>query len=138
VVLDAQPSTRLRGQVVEVSPKMNRAKATATAKVNVIDKSVTLRPEMAARVGFLTKALDEAELKEPPKTVVPSAAIVDRAGGKVVFVVDGNNVRQVTVALGPAFGGGFELKDGPKPGTKLVRDPPANLADGQSVKEKGQ
>ena len=31
---------------------------------------------------------------------------------------------------------GFELLEGPAPGTKLVADPPATLADGQSFKER--
>ena len=38
--------------------------------------------------------------------------------------------------LGPAFGSGFELKRGPSPGTRLVKNPVETLADGQGVKEK--
>ena len=30
----------------------------------------------------------------------------------------------------------FELLDGPSPGTKLVANPPADLQDGQKIKEK--
>jgi hypothetical protein len=42
----------------------------------------------------------------------------------------------VPVTLGPSFGDGFELVDGPSPGTKLVSDPPPNLGDGQAIKER--
>jgi len=135
VVLDAFPDKRLRGQVVELVPKLNRAKATGTVKVKITDPAEQLLPEMSARVSFLQKPLDDAALKEPAKRVVPASAIVDRNGVKHVFVSEGGKVKLVPVTLGPPFGGGFELKIGPTPGTKVVKDPPATLADGQPVKE---
>ena len=63
------------------------------------------------------------------------SAVIDRNGGKHVFVVDSGKVKLVPVTLGAPFGGGFELKAGPNPGTKVVKDPPAELTDGQSIKE---
>jgi multidrug efflux pump subunit AcrA (membrane-fusion protein) len=135
VVLDAWPDKRLRGTVAEVTPRLNRAKATGTVKVKFVDAAERLLPEMAARVSFLTKALEVAEMKEPPKRLVPVSALVDRAGAKHVFVVDNGKVRLVNVTLGPPLGGGFELRDGPPPGTRVVKDPPPSLVDGQSVKE---
>ena len=73
--------------MVEVSPQLNRAKASATVKVRFLDRDDTVLPEMAARVSFLEAPLDEAKLKEPPKKIVPGGAVVDRAAGaKVVFV----------------------------------------------------
>jgi RND family efflux transporter MFP subunit len=137
VVLDAAPNQRLRGETVDVSPRLNRAKASATVKVKIVDAADRLLPEMAARVSFLQKALDVGELKEPPKKVIPSGAVVERSGAKVAFVVENGKVRMVPLVLGGPFGDGFEVKDGPSPGTRLVKDPPATLADGQAVKEKG-
>jgi RND family efflux transporter MFP subunit len=136
VVLDALASSRLRGEVVEVAPRLNRAKATGTVKVRLLEPPAELRPEMSARVSFLAKALDAAELAAPPKIVVPSSAVVDRAGGKAVWVVDGGKVRLETVVLGEAFGAGFLLVKGPAPGTRLVKNPPADLRDGGAVQEK--
>jgi RND family efflux transporter MFP subunit len=136
IVLDAYPDKRYRGAVVDVSPKLNRAKATGTVKVKFVDDASNVLPEMAARVSFLAKALDASELKIPPKKVVPQNAIVDRGGAKHVFVIDGGKVRLVPVTLGPAFAGGFEFVEGPTPGTRLVKDPPAALADGQQIKER--
>ena len=93
---------------------------------------------MAARVSFLAKALDVAELKQPPKKIIPASAVIERAGAKVAFVLDNGKARMVTLTLGPPFAGGFEIIDGPAPGTKVIKDPPASLADGQPVKEKGE
>jgi RND family efflux transporter MFP subunit len=138
IVLDAYPDKRWRGEVVEVSPQLNRAKASATVKVRFLDRDDTVLPEMAARVSFLDAPLDVAQLKEPPKKILPGSALAERAGAKVVFVVEGGKVRMVTVTLGKPFGDGFELVSGPDPGTKLVSQPGETLADGQAVKERSQ
>jgi RND family efflux transporter MFP subunit len=136
IVLDAYPDKRWRGEVVEVSPQLNRAKASATVKVRFLDRDDTVLPEMAARVSFLDAPLDVAQLKEPPKRVLPGSAVVQRGGAKVVFVVEQGKVRMVPVTLGKPFGDGFELVDGPGPGTKLVSQPPESLGDGQAIKER--
>ena len=41
------------------------------------------------------------------------------------------------IKVGPAFANGFELVEGPPPGTRIVVQPSAQLADGQRIKEKG-
>jgi RND family efflux transporter MFP subunit len=136
VVLDAYPDRRWRGEVVETSPQLNRAKATATVKVRILDRDSTVLPEMAARVSFLESALDERKLKEPPKTIVPGSAVAERGGAKVVFTLESGRVRMIPISLGAPFADGFELATGPPAGTKLVSNPPPTLGDGQAIKEK--
>jgi RND family efflux transporter MFP subunit len=136
IVLDAFPSRRFRGVTAEITPQVNRSKATVVVRVGFVDEKDGVLPDMAARVSFLNKALDPQAMKEPPKIVVPSSALAERAGGKVVFVVEEDAVRMVPVKLGPSFGRGFELVEGPRPGTRLVASPPDTLADGQRIKEK--
>jgi len=136
IVFDAYPEKRYSGEVVELGPRMNRAKATGLVKVRV-DDAPNVRPEMAARVSFSQKKLSAEELKEPPRIVVPESALTDRGGAKVVFVVEGERVHLVSVSLGEPLGSGFVLKDGlPKAGTRLVKNPPPSLSDGQPIKEK--
>jgi HlyD family secretion protein len=136
IVLDAYPTKRFRGKAFEITPRVNRTKATVTVKVAFVDEREGVLPDMAARVSFLTSELDKAELKAPPKPIVPSEAVATLAGAKVVYVINEGTVRATPVELGPAFGSGFELVRGPAPGTKLVKSPPAGLADGQRIKEK--
>ncbi|MBM4364543.1 MAG: efflux RND transporter periplasmic adaptor subunit [Deltaproteobacteria bacterium] len=138
IVLDAFPSRRFRGEVLEVSPKVNRQKATVRVKVRFVDPTDAVLPEMAARVSFLSAPLDEQTLKVKPKLVVPAGALAERAGGKVVFVIESDRVKVVPVTIGAPFGGGFEVTAGPPAGTRVVRDPPPSLADGQRIKERGQ
>lgn len=136
IVLDAYPDKRWRGEVVEVSPALNRAKATATVMVRFLDRDDSVLPEMAARVSFLEAPLDVAKLKERPIRIVPASAVVDRGGVKVVFTLNEGKAHMVPVTLGTSAAGGLELVDGPTPGTKIVSEPPAALADGQSIEER--
>lgn len=135
ISLDAFPQRRFRGQTLEVTPKVNRAKATVTVKVSFSDEAEGVLPDMAARVSFLSEKLDESAVRQPPKTIVDASAISERSGTKVVFVVEDGKVRMQPVELGEPFGSGFEVKRGCEPGTKVVKNPPQELADGQRVKE---
>lgn len=136
IVLDAYPTRRYRGAAAEIGKRVNRAKATVVVKVKFTEATDGVLPEMAARVSFLAHELSAEAMKEAPKQVVPASAIATREGAKVVFVVDQDKVRLVTVTLGNAIGSGFELTNGPPPGTKIVDAPASDLRDGQKVKEK--
>jgi RND family efflux transporter MFP subunit len=136
IVLDAYPAKRYRGKAVEITPRVNRTKATVTVKVAFVDDRENVLPDMAARVSFLTSELDKEQLKAPPKTIVPAAAVTDVAGAKVVFRVDDGKVRIVPITLGAPFGSGFELNGGPSAGTRVIKNPSKELRDGQAIKEK--
>jgi RND family efflux transporter MFP subunit len=138
IVLDAYPDRRYRGKVHEITPKVDRAKATVLVKVAFVDEKTGVLPDMSARVSFLSSELDAAAAKAPPKTIVPSEAIVTQGGAKLVYVVDDGKVRATAVTLGAAFGSGFELTRGPSAGTRVVKSPPPGLADGQPIKERTQ
>ena len=90
---------------------------------------------MAAKVLFLSKALNEQALNQPPKTVVPSSAVVEKGGAKQVFVVSEGRAHLTPVVAGEPVGDGLELKQGPGPGTRVVLHPPASLRDGDSIRE---
>jgi len=136
IVMDAFPTKRYRGKAMEVTPKVNRVKATVTVKVAFVDENEGVLPDMAARVSFLSGELDKEAMKAPPKTVVPGSAVAEVQGSKVVYRVEGGVVRLTTVTLGPAVGSGFEVVSGLSAGTRLVSSPPQGLADGQRIKER--
>lgn len=138
IVLDAYPERRFRGKVQQITPKVDRAKATVMVRVAFVDDMDGVLPEMSARVSFLSNELDAKAVKEPPKKVLPGNAIAERAGTKVVFVLEGDKVRMVPVKVGKPFGSGFELLQGPAQGTRVVASPGDVLKDGQRVKEKEQ
>jgi RND family efflux transporter MFP subunit len=136
IVLDAYPGKQFRGSVKEIERRVNRAKASVPVKVGFDDRPAEVLPEMAARVSFLSEALDDQAVRAPPTLVVPAAAVVQRAGRDVVFVYDAEHVRLVAVQVGKPFANGRKLETTIPAGTKVVLDPPANLGDGQKVKER--
>lgn len=138
IVLDAFPSRRLRGRTLEILPRVSRAKATVPIKVQFTDGVEGILPDMAARVNFLSKELDEKAMAEAPKLLVPASAVTERDGTKVVFVLerDSERLQRMPVLLGPPLGSGFELLKGPSAGTRVVRDPSPQITDGQRIKEK--
>lgn len=97
--------------------------------------SVEILPDMAARVSFLSQGLDPKSLDVPPKLVVPAPAVVKRGTSDVVFVVDEGDIRMTPVKVGSRFADGLELETNLPAGTKVVLNPPADLTDGQQVKE---
>lgn len=136
IVLDSAPQQRWRGAVVDISPRINRSKATATVKVRFVDVPERLSPDMAARVSFLQKALAKEEMAAPPRVVVPAAAVIDApGGGKAVFVVAEGKLRLTPIVVGAEEQGLLTVESGPPVGTKIVNQPSSELRDGQAVKE---
>jgi RND family efflux transporter MFP subunit len=138
VVLDAYPSKRFRGQVFQINPRIDRAKATGTVKVKMIDGVDVVLPGMSARVNFLSRPLAIGELGEPAKKVIPADAVAERNHMKVAFLIENGHAHEIPLVLGGPAAGGFEVKEGPPVGAHLIRSPPASLTNGQTVQEKVQ
>jgi len=136
IVLDAFPGRRFRGETTEIGRRVDRARATAKVKVRFTDPATDVLADMAARVSFLTEQLSDEQLQASARTVVPANAIVSRGGTQIVFVAEDGTVHARPVRLGPQSPEGFELVDGPSPGTRLVANPPSTMADGQRIAER--
>jgi RND family efflux transporter MFP subunit len=138
IILDAFPDKRYRGKVSDLRPMVDRSKASVTVKVRFTDKADGVLPDMAAKVSFLTKALDDASLKAAPKLVAPADAVVERDGKRVVFTVEDERAHAVPVTVKGPFGdnNGLELSDGPTTGTRVIRRPDDKIREGVTVKEK--
>ena len=131
IQLDALPGERFRGVVTRTVPTVDRAKATVNVKVRFVDKDTRVLPEMSAKVAFLSKETPESE--RAPRTVVQPAALSERAGRKVVFVVSDGKAIETAVVTGATYGEALEVKQGLKPGDKVVMKPGERLHDGAAV-----
>jgi len=100
------------GVIAEMSPEANRQKATVQVKVQIEKPDEHLRPDMNATVKFLADENKSAS-KEPAGAVVPTSALRDRDGKKVVFIVssDGKAVMKTVRVLQQRSNG--YLVDGP-------------------------
>jgi len=137
VTVDAFSDLKWEGVIAEMSPEANRQKATVQVKVQIEKPDEHLRPDMNATVKFLADENKSAS-KEPAGAVVPSSALRDRDGKKVVFIVssDGKAVMKTVRVLQQRSNG--YLVDGPINGENVITSAPENLKDGQSIKIKGQ
>jgi HlyD family secretion protein len=138
VTTDAFPDRKYEGAIDEVSPEANRQKATVQVKVKILHPDQYLRPEMNASVAFVSdaKPVERGSIAKP-SIVVPMSAV--RSGS--VFVIAGGRAVKRPVKTGATrtlTGGaqGVHIEDGLIGGEDLIMNPPADLKDGDRVKQK--
>ena len=131
IQLEALPGERFPGVVTRTVPTVDRAKATVNVKVRFTNIDPRVLPEMSAKVSFLAKELSDAE--RAPRTVVPKAALLERDGRQIVYVVRDGKAAVTAVTTGAPLGEALEVKQGLKPGDKVVLRPGEKLRDGASV-----
>jgi HlyD family secretion protein len=140
VTTDAYPDKVYDGVIAQISPEANRQKATVQVKVQVLNPDkypdVQLRPEMNATVKFLANETPKTS-KGPAGVFVPSTAIRDRDGKKIVLIAFNGKVvaREIHVVSQRADGA---LVGGLIGGENVVTAAPGTLKDGDKIKIKGQ
>jgi len=99
-VTDAYPDRKYDCRVDEIAPEANRQKATVQVKVKFLKPDEYVKPEMNARVTFLSNERPKKETTEEKFYMVPKSAIVERESGKAVLVVSEGTVqaRPITIA----------------------------------------
>ena len=136
VTVDAFPDRKYNGYIAEISPEANRQKATVQVKVQIEKPDEFLRPDMNSTVKFLADE-DKSAARQPTGAVVPTSAVVDRDGKKVVFIVlNGKALQREVRVLGQRSGG--YLVDGLVGGETVITGPPETLKNGQKINLKGQ
>ncbi len=129
--LDAFGERRFRGRVHMILPTADRSKASVTVKVAFAERDPRLIPDMSAKVAFLSRELRAEE--DVPLRAVPAAALAQRNGTDVVFVIENRGVRRTEVAPGRRLGEMIELREGPAVGTRIVLAPDPKLRDGSRI-----
>jgi RND family efflux transporter MFP subunit len=132
IELDALPSERFQGTVSRTVPTVDRAKATVMTKIRFRELDPRILPDMSAKVAFLSQAMVEAQ--RTPRPAVNAGAVVSRRGRDVVYVVQDGKAVETPVQTGERLGDLIELKQGPRPGDKVVLRPAEKLTDGTPVK----
>src|SRR5690606_11857998 len=132
-VLNAYPDWRIPAEVIAIIPAADRGKATVKVRVALKEKDPRIIPDMGVRVSFLEAAPVAGEAK-PQGVRVPAAAIVQRDGAQVAFVLDGEDrVRRRALETGLALGTDRQVLSGLSAGQTVVLDPPETLKDGDRV-----
>jgi HlyD family secretion protein len=136
VSVDAYPDRKYDGVIAQISPEANRQKATVQVKVQILNPDEYLRPEMNATVKFLADA-KKTTSSEPSGVFVPTTAVRDQDGKKVVLIAFNGKALMRTVQVTSQRSGGLMVK-GLVGGESVITAGPQNLKDGDKIKIKGQ
>ena len=135
--LNAYPDWKIPAEVIAIIPTADRGKATVKVRVALLKKDPRIVPDMGVRVSFLEKAAPAQADAPKPGVLVPAAAIANRDGATVAFVVlGGDHVARRALTLGRSLGDEREVTAGLSDGDVVVVDPPESLADAARVKPK--
>ncbi len=132
--LNAYPDWKIPAEVIAIIPAADRGKATVKVRIAIKQKDARIVPDMGVRVSFL-EAPKAADAQQPSGVRVPGAAIVQRDGADVAFVLgEDDTVTQQTLKTGIALGDDRQVLTGVNAGDTVVLDPPETLADGAKVR----
>ena len=133
-VLDAYPDWKIPGHVIAIIPTADRSKATVKVRVAMELKDPRIVPDMGVRVSFLEESEKTGAAAPPPSkgVLVPSGSVVERNGKSAVFAIDGDRAHLRAVTPGQTMGE-LRLVEGIAAGTRVVREPPAEMNDGARV-----
>ncbi len=122
-----EPGREYKGAVARSTNSVNVQTRTLRVEVDVPNKDHALLPGMYLQVKF--------QLDAPAKVIrVPGAAVVTRAEGTKVAVVESNGrIGYRTVKVGRDYGTIVEVTEGLTGGEKLVVRPGDDLAEGTEV-----
>lgn len=133
IIPEAYPNLRFTGFIAEMAPEANRAKATVQIKVKVESPNEQLRPEMNARVNFLSDKVG-TQSTSVARVLVPKSAVVKKDNNTFVFVVKGNKVEQRTIRTGDESGDAYFVLDGLSGSETVAIAGIDKLRDGDRVK----
>jgi HlyD family secretion protein len=106
VTLDALPNRAFNGRVKHITPQADLASRTFPVKIEVLNT-----PDAAIKAGMFARVT--LRLGAPQTGVfVPKDAVVRRASGQVVFVVEDAKARMVLIKTGRTHEGFIEVVEG--------------------------
>jgi len=131
--LNAYQDWKIPGEVIAIIPTADRSKATVKVRVALEAKDPRIVPDMGVKVSFL-EAPKAAGQPDDRGVRVPSAAIVERDGEEVAFVVtEDDTVQRRSLKLGRALAADRQVLEGVSAGETVVVNPPDELEDGATV-----
>lgn len=134
-VLDAYPDWQIPSKVRTVIPTADRQKATVKVRISFLKLDPRILPDMGIKVTFLGNEPAKKEGAAPAATV-PSDALRDENGKKIVFLVKDAKLERRAVTVGNTNGSAAEILAGLTEGDRVVVKGPADLHDGEAVQIK--
>jgi len=135
-VLDAYPDWQIPSKVRTVIPTADRQKATVKVRISFIKLDPKILPDMGVKVTFLGDEPKKQAGAVEPAATVPTTALRDDHGSKIVYVVKDNKLERRAVKPGNVRGSDTEIFAGVTPGDLVVTKGPPDLRDGESIQLK--
>jgi RND family efflux transporter MFP subunit len=126
ISLQAYPDEKFIGTVTKISPVLDLESRTAPIEITVPNEDHRLKSGM-----FVQAQLILEEHKNVP--VIAKEAIMGRAPGGYVYIVEGKTAHQRNIKLGLRQGAYYEVVDGLKAGDSVVVMGQQKLYDGAQV-----
>lgn len=125
--LPSQPGNLIEAKFLTTARAFSANTRTAVTELTVDNSKRTLWPGTYVDVEFQVPS-------DPKVLTMPEEALIFRAAGTQVAIVDGaNRVHLRNVTLGQNLGQTVQVTSGLAAGEKLVNNPPAGLLEGQTV-----
>jgi RND family efflux transporter MFP subunit len=135
-VLDAYPDWQIPSKVRTVIPTADRQKATVKVRISFIKLDPKILPDMGVKVTFLGEEPKQRANAIQPVAAIPSSALRDDNGSKIVFLVKDNKLERRAVKTGEARGDQVDIFAGLTPGDVVVAKGPPGLHDGETIQLK--
>ena len=134
--LDSYPEWKIPAKVIAIIPTADRQKATVKVRVAFEKLDPRVLPDMGVKVAFQSagqSGIEAAATKR--KIVIPKAALRQRDGKDVVWIVRNGRVERQVVTLGAAAGDEVTIAAGLNGGDRIVLEGPPDLAEDTRVTE---
>lgn len=137
-ILDAYPNWEIPSHVRTVIPTADRQKATVKVRISFDKLDPRILPDMGIKVTFLSdEPVKKVDASAPVvAAMLPSEAVHEDNGKKIVFLVKNDHLERRAVAVGNTQGTQTEILSGLVAGDAVVLRGPANMQDGQAVEIK--
>jgi RND family efflux transporter MFP subunit len=123
----SQPGKSIEAKFLTTARAFDANTRTAVTELTVDNAEHSLWPGTFVEVVFQVPT-------DPTVLTMPEAALIFRADGTQVAIVDAqNHVHLRNVTLGENLGKTVQVTSGLSPGDRLVNNPPAGLLEGESV-----
>lgn len=132
ITLDAVQGKHYPGVVEQIVPTADRSKGTVLAKIRFTQLDDRVLPEMSAKVSF-TSAAPSHDSGEP-RLFVPSSALVQKNGRFVLYVLEAETVREISVEELSKSGGDSEVRGALTTSAQVILAPSASLQAGVRVR----
>ncbi|MCR4317388.1 MAG: efflux RND transporter periplasmic adaptor subunit [Planctomycetes bacterium] len=130
--LDAYPDWKIPAKVIAIIPTADRQKATVKVRIAFIELDPRILPEMSVKAAFQSAG----ESENVRILTIPAAAIRERDGREIVFVVADGIAERRAVSVASRTKEIAEIAAGVSAGETIVVEGPLELADGDRVTEK--